>query len=65
VDESLLNRIRGEFSEMPGLSLTIRQALRLFDLHEDACRLAFAALVRQGFLAQSRSGLFHRSWQSP
>jgi hypothetical protein len=64
-DESLLNRIRGEFAEMPGLNLTIRQALRLFDLHEDACRVAFAVLVREGFLAQSRSGLFHRSWETP
>ncbi len=33
----LLARVRGEFSEMPCLSLTIPQAMRLFGLREDIC----------------------------
>jgi DNA-binding IclR family transcriptional regulator len=33
----LRNRILGEFKEMPGLSLTLQQASRLFGLPEATC----------------------------
>ena len=66
-DESLylLPRIRGEFREMPGLHLTLGQAARLFDLGEDACRVAFGALTDEGFLARTPAGTFHRNVTSP
>ena len=46
----LLARVRGEFSEMPCLSLTIPQAMRLFGLREDICRRVLGALVTDGVL---------------
>jgi hypothetical protein len=46
----LLARVRGEFSEMPCLSLTVPQAMRLFGLREDICRRVLAALVTDGVL---------------
>ncbi len=46
----LLARVRGEFSEMPCLSLTIPQAMRLFGLREDICRRVLGVLVKDGVL---------------
>jgi hypothetical protein len=48
----LLARVRGEFTEMPCLSLTVPQAMRLFDLREDICRRLLAALVTDGALSK-------------
>ena len=47
--------------EMPGLSLTERQAQRLWHLDSDACRLLFAALVDNGFLRRSPRGGYIRA----
>jgi hypothetical protein len=44
------DRIRGEFNEMPGLELTIGQAIRLWNLGADDCRHVLDALVDAGFL---------------
>ena len=46
----LLSRVRGEFTEMPCLSLTIPQAMRLFDLREDICQRVLGARVIDGVL---------------
>jgi hypothetical protein len=46
----LLARVRGEFTEMPCLSLTIPQAMRLFGLREDVCRRVLGSLVTDGVL---------------
>ena len=43
-------RICAEYDEMPGLSLTLPQAARLFDLDTAACAHALDALVGQGIL---------------
>jgi hypothetical protein len=48
----LLARVRGEFTEMPCLSLTVPQAMRLFDLREDICRRLLGALVADGALSK-------------
>ena len=48
----LLARVRGEFTEMPCLSLTVPQAMRLFDLREDICRRLLALLVADGALSK-------------
>ena len=42
---ALLNRILGEFKEMPGESLTLRQASRLFGLPEPTCLRILIRLV--------------------
>jgi len=53
---SLVERIRGEFREMPGLQLTLDQAQRLFDLDPAACRHVIDTLVEASFLRWTASG---------
>jgi len=52
----LVERIRGEFCEMPGLQLTFAQAQRLFGLDSAACRHVIDALVEASFLRWTTSG---------
>ena len=47
----LLQRIQGEFLEMPGLRLTPEQAARLWGLDRQTCTEVLASLVVQRFLA--------------
>lgn len=56
--EQLLSRMRGEFEEMPCLSLTLQQSMRLFDLPEDVCRRVLDSLVREGAILQRRDGRY-------
>jgi hypothetical protein len=56
--EALLHRIRGEFREMPGLTLTLRQAARLWSLDPVTCDTALRILVEERFLDQTRRGAF-------
>ena len=50
-------RIRAEFEEMPGLNLTLPQALRLFDSDCVSCQRALWQLVAAGVLVVE-DGLF-------
>lgn len=51
VDDSALSaRVMGEFWEMPGLTLTLPQASRMFSLEPTACQRVLGALVRSGHL---------------
>ena len=61
MDEQLLRRIQGEFTEMPGLLLTLAQARRLWHLDERTCLAALNALVDSHFLVQRRNGSFTRA----
>lgn len=61
VDEHLLRRIKGEFTEMPGLLLTVAQAKRLWHLDESTCMAALDALVNSHFLVKRRNGTFTRA----
>ena len=54
----LLNRISGEFREMPGLSLTLAQACRLFGLCEGECAQALQELTAAGLLCQRHDGRY-------
>jgi len=49
-DQKLVERVRREFSDMRGLSLTLAQARRLFNLADPECCEIFAQLLREGFL---------------
>jgi hypothetical protein len=60
VDE-MLQRIQGEFVEMPGLRLTAAQAQRLWGLEQDVCDGLLGALVDAKFLTLTRDGAFVRS----
>jgi hypothetical protein len=56
----LLQRARGEFSEMPGLRLTEPQARRLWGLDAASCEALLMALVDSQFLFRTRDGAFMR-----
>ena len=58
VDESLLERIRGEYDEMPGLSLTPAQAERLWHMDRETCRAALNRLVQRRVLALTPRGRY-------
>jgi hypothetical protein len=49
-DQKLVERVRREFSDMRGLSLTLAQARRLFCLGDQECYEIVAQLLREGFL---------------
>lgn len=51
--EPLLDRIRGEYREMPGLRLTFPQACRLWHLDAATCASVLDALVSERFLYQT------------
>jgi hypothetical protein len=51
-DESdLATRVQAEFREMPGLNLTLPQAVRLFSLEPARCERVLRTLVGIGLLA--------------
>ena len=58
--DEVLQRIQGEFVEMPGLRLTPAQAQRLWGLERDVCDALLGALVEAKFLSQTRDGAFIR-----
>ena len=47
---SLVDRARADFDEMPGLQLTLPQAVRLWNIGPDDCRCVLDSLVDIGFL---------------
>ena len=47
---SIVDRVRAEFVEMPGLELTLPQAVRLWGLGVDDCRHVLDSLADSGFL---------------
>jgi hypothetical protein len=58
--EDMLQRVQGEFVEMPGLCLTAAQAQRLWGLDRDFCDRLLEALVDTKFLVRRRDGSFMR-----
>jgi hypothetical protein len=56
--EALALRIRGEFKEMPGLSLTVRQASRLWQIDTDVCQAVLDALVVAKILRRRSDGVY-------
>ena len=56
--DDVLQRIQGEYIEMPGLRLTPAQAQRLWGLDRQVCDQLLEALVKANFLSQTRDGSF-------
>ena len=54
----LVALILGTYAEMPGLSLPLPQAARLFGLREATCTVVLTDLVRDGRLRQSADGQY-------
>ncbi len=49
---ALVQRVQREFDEMPGTSLTLQQATRLFGIAPDICQRILQELVTEGALRQ-------------
>ena len=60
IASSVMQRIRGEYSEMPGLTLTVRQAARLWGLAVPQSQQLLAELVESRFLVADASGAYRR-----
>lgn len=58
---SITERVRGEFREMPGLTLTVAQAGRLWSLDAPTCNRVLDGLVEAGFLCRKANGAFCRA----
>jgi hypothetical protein len=54
----LLEIVRGEYLEMPGLRLTKQQARRLWALDADTCDALLSTLEGSGFLRRTREGKY-------
>ena len=52
----LIQRVRSEFTEMPGLRLTPAQAARLLGLDTLSCQRVLNALVQSAFLRWTPDG---------
>ena len=57
-EDALLTRARGEYREMPGMRLTIDQAMRLWDVDRQTCQWLLNSLVDTHFLAIDASGRY-------
>ncbi len=53
-DRAFVERIGGEYFEMPGLSLTLEQACRLWGFDAATCRRLTEVLIGRGVLRWSR-----------
>ena len=59
--QPLVQRVRSEFLEMPGLRLTPAQAGRLLGLEPQACQRVITALVNAAFLRWTPDGCIVRA----
>jgi hypothetical protein len=60
-EEALIRRVRGEYREMPGMRLTIEQAMRLWDLDRLACEKTLNSLVASHFLEVDEYGRYRKT----
>lgn len=59
--ETIAQRVRAEYLEMPGLNLTREQARCLWALDADTCDQLLAYLVDSGFLVRTSHATFVRA----
>jgi hypothetical protein len=59
--QNIVEHIRGEYLESPGLRLTAWQIQRLWNLAPSDCDVAVQALVDARFLREERDGTFARN----
>ena len=58
--ETVAKRVRAEFEEMPGMTLTMPQASRLFGIEREICQLVVDRLVTTSYLRWTQGGSFTR-----
>jgi hypothetical protein len=59
-DDRVLERIRAEFLEMPGMNLKLEQVQRLCGIERSLCQLVLDALVEARFLRVRSDGCYVR-----
>ena len=61
-----VQRIRAEYLDLPGLSLTARQAQRLWNLDSDTCQRVLDMMIRDNFLRRTPQAQYVRGdwWRS-
>jgi hypothetical protein len=66
-DDSLLMRVRAEYNEMLGLSLTLGQARRFWQLDLSQCERILRRLIETGFLYRTSDGQYRKvpNWREP
>ena len=57
----LTRRVQAEYAEMPGLSVTLVQALRLMAIDEPTCAAVFRVLIQRGVLRRTAQGRYVRA----
>ena len=60
VESRILERMRAEYEESPGLSLTERQARRLWGLDEETCAMLLKELVEDHYLQRTAAKKYIR-----
>jgi hypothetical protein len=60
-EDNLLRRVRGEYREMPGMRLTVDQAMRLWMLDRTICAKLFDSLVAAHFLERDANGRYRKT----
>jgi hypothetical protein len=58
--DAVAERVRAEFEEMPGMTLTVPQASRLFGLEHEVCRAVVDRLIGAAYLQWARAGVVTR-----
>lgn len=61
IEEDVLNRLRAEFLEMPGLCLTREQVQRLCGIERTICQMVLDLLLDEEFLRVRSDGHYARS----
>lgn len=59
--DAVTRRIKAEFVEMPGLSVTPEQAAKLWGLDKATCEVVIDALVHDSFLRRTPAGSVTRA----
>jgi Fic family protein len=57
----LTRRVQAEYTEMPGLSVTLPQAQRLLNIDQPTCASVLKTLVKQGVLRRTAQGRYVRA----
>ena len=54
----IVHRVRGEFREMPGMRLTLEQAMRLWSLNRETCAAVLDELMASHFIERDTNGRY-------
>jgi hypothetical protein len=63
--DDVVELIRMEYSELPGLRLTFWQAQRLWHLSGEVCARALNTLTESHFLTRTEDGAYVRQFRPP